>query len=93
MLQCLLSDQLTIQLLKLQLVFGRDAILNLKFKADWKYSKQRKQEIINYNNKKENSKRIPHVYKENDKVMMSVKSTTKSKYGDNLTEALMKSSK
>ena len=62
----------TTQVTPMQLVFGRDNILNLKSKADWNYIKQRKQEIINCNNKNENPKRIPHVYKENDKVMMSV---------------------
>ena len=35
----------------MQLVFGSYAILNLKFKTDWNYIKQRKQEMINYNNK------------------------------------------
>ena len=29
-----------------QLVFGRDAILNVLFKADWQYIKERKQKLI-----------------------------------------------
>ena len=33
-----------------QLVFGRDAILNTKFEANWNHIKQRKQEIIKKNN-------------------------------------------
>ena len=35
-----------------QLVFGRDAIFNIPFKASWDVIKQRKQDIINKNNKK-----------------------------------------
>ena len=49
------SYHTTTQATPMQLVFGRDAILNIKFNADWNCIKQRKQEIINYNNKKENS--------------------------------------
>ena len=45
-----------------QLVFGRDAILNTTFEANWQYIRERKQKIINENNKKENLKRIPHHY-------------------------------
>ena len=67
----------------MQLVFGRDAIMNIKFKADWEYIKQRKQEIINKNNQKENKQRIPHVYKVGDKVMMDMKDTNLTKYGIN----------
>jgi hypothetical protein len=46
----------TNQATPMQLVFGRDALMNIKFKADWKYIKQRKQEIIMKNNKKEKIK-------------------------------------
>ena len=46
----------------MQLVFGKDAILNVQFEADWGYIKQRKQQIINYNNKRENSKPVPYTY-------------------------------
>ena len=67
----------------MQLVFGRDAILNLKFQADWNYIKQRKQEIINYNNKRENSKIIKHKYRPHDKVLLDVRGTTLSKYKTN----------
>ena len=35
----------TTQATPMQLVFRRDAILNLKFKADWNYFKQRKQKL------------------------------------------------
>ena len=53
-----------------QLVYGRDALLNVSFEADWQYIKQRKQKLIVQNNKKENAKRVPHTYRINDKVMI-----------------------
>ena len=53
-----------------QLVFGRDAILNVSFVADWQYIKERKQKLILQNNKKENKKRLPHTYKAGDQVMV-----------------------
>jgi len=53
-----------------QLVFGRDAILNVSFEADWQYIKQRKQKLIVQNNVKENAKRKPHEYSVGDKVMI-----------------------
>ena len=43
-----------------QLVFGRDAILNVSFEADWQCIKQRKQTLIQQNNRRENKDRIPH---------------------------------
>ena len=62
-----------------QLVFGRDAIFNIKFNADWNAIKQRKQQVINKNNSKENSKRIPHEYKVDDQVLY--REIPKSKFG------------
>ena len=66
-----------------QLVFGRDAILNVQVQADWKLIKQRKQELIKKNNLRENSKRIPHQYHVGDKVLLDLSGTSKSKYGIN----------
>ncbi len=43
-----------------QLVFGRDMIWNTTQIADWQYIKQRKQTLINKNNKRENNKRIDY---------------------------------
>ena len=37
-----------------QLVFGRDAILNINQEANWQLIKQRKQALINKGNQKEN---------------------------------------
>jgi transposase InsO family protein len=52
-----------------QLVFNRDAILNVAFEADWQYIKERKLHRIIQNNKKVNAKRIPHQYAVGDRVM------------------------
>jgi hypothetical protein len=59
----------TTQATPAQLVFGRDAILNIMFNADWKVIRERKQRAINYNNIRENAKRISHKYKEGDLVL------------------------
>ena len=37
----------------MQLVFGRDAILNIKHVADWEHIWQHKQLRMNHNNKRE----------------------------------------
>jgi hypothetical protein len=54
-----------------QLVFGRDMIFNIQHATDWEYNKQRKQCIIDLNNKRENSKRQQHVYRVGDKVLLN----------------------
>jgi hypothetical protein len=64
-----------------QLVFGRDAILNLDFHADWETIRARKQKRILENNKAENSKRIPHNYHVNDKIL--IKNDPHRKFGTN----------
>jgi hypothetical protein len=46
----------TLEATPMQLVFGRDAVLNTKFEADWKYIRDRKQKLIEQNNKQENAK-------------------------------------
>ena len=45
-----------------QLVFGRDALLNVSFQADWEAIRQRKQRLINYNNTRENIQRREYTY-------------------------------
>ena len=52
-------------------MFGRDMILNFQHIANWEYIKQRKQKIINLNNKRENFKRKEHVYQVGDMVLLS----------------------
>ena len=42
----------TLQAYPMQLVFGRDAILNIKHVSDWEHIRQRKQLRINHNNKR-----------------------------------------
>ena len=63
----------------MQLVFGRDAILNVKHLADWRYIKSRKQIIINKNNIKENNKRKEDNYTVSKQVL--IKQDWTSKYG------------
>lgn len=63
----------------MQLVFSRDAILNTRFEADWQYIKDRKQHVINQNNKRENAKRTPHTYHVDD--LVKVRQDPNTKYG------------
>ena len=63
----------------MQLVFGRDAILNLSHEANWQLIKIRKQELINKNNERENKKRVNYKYKPGDLVL--VKNERKTKFG------------
>ena len=67
-----------------QLVFGRDAILNVKFDANWRLIREWKQRSINDNNQNENKKRIPHTYRVGDKVLYRV--DWMSKYNENPSE-------
>ena len=61
-------------------VFGRDAILNTVFEANWQLIKERKQKIINLNNARENARRISHTYRVKDQVMCVGKPTL-AKFG------------
>ena len=70
----------TTQATPMQLVYNRDAIVNAKFQADWKFIKDRKQKIIAANNAKENAKRTKHTYHVGDKVM--TKRAKIAKHGD-----------
>ncbi len=62
-----------------QLVFGRDAILNVRHEADWAYIKERKDKISRKNNVHENKTRTDHLYKVDDKVLLKMQ--TNRKYG------------
>jgi hypothetical protein len=46
-------------------------IFNIQHTANWEYIKQRKQQMINLNNQRENAKRKEHVYRVGDKVLLS----------------------
>ena len=54
-----------------QLVFGRDMILPITYKADWAVVTNRKQQRINKSNTRENSKRIDIQYTQGDKVLLT----------------------
>lgn len=71
----------TLQATPAQLVFGRDAIMNIKFEADWNLIRERKQKMIRKNNEAENAKRIEHIYKIGDKILYRL--DEKAKYGSN----------
>ena len=65
----------------MQLVFGRDTILNISFTSNWKYIEGRKRKFIDHNNIKENTKRIPHIYEQGN--LMIIKQPQNIKYGTN----------
>ena len=69
----------TLKATPMQLVFGRDAMLNIPFTANWKVIQQRKQQLIEQNNAKENAKRLPHTYRVGD--LVCVKQEQSSKFG------------
>ena len=52
----------TLQASPMQLVFGRDAILNVKHITNWEHIQQRLQTRINENNERENKSRRVHQY-------------------------------
>ena len=60
-----------------QLVFGRDAILNVTHEANWHYIKQRKRKITTINNVNENKKRTKYIYQKGDNVLSKLPQTTK----------------
>jgi hypothetical protein len=57
----------------MRLVFGRDALPNTKFEADWKYIRDRKRKLIEQNNTRENAKRTRHDYVVRDRVLVAAK--------------------
>ena len=61
----------------MQLVFGRDAILNIKHVADWEHIRQLKQFIHNHNNMRENMRRNNHQYKVGEKILVKRKKNSK----------------
>jgi hypothetical protein len=53
-----------------QLVFGRDMIHDIAFRANWDQIQKRKQDIINKSNQKENKSQITYEYKVGDQVLL-----------------------
>jgi hypothetical protein len=62
----------TLQATPCQLVFGRDMIHNIAFRANWDQIQKRSQYIINRSNQKENKiySQIPYEYKVGDQVLL-----------------------
>jgi hypothetical protein len=65
----------TLQASPMQLVFGRDAILNIKHISNWEHIRQRKQTRINENNKRENKSRRAHAYSLGEKILVKARKT------------------
>ena len=58
----------TLEATPAELVFGRNMLLPIQFKADWEAIRTRRQALMEYNNHRENRNRLPHTYKVGDKV-------------------------
>eukprot|EP00957_Ditylum_brightwellii_P179097 13643702-Ditylum_brightwellii.AAC.1 len=65
----------------MQLVFCREAMLNITYLANWCYMQENHQKLLGINNKQENLECIPHEYCANNKVMLRNKQ--KLKYRSN----------
>jgi len=55
-----------------QLVFGRDMLLPIQYKADWAAIALKKQQQISKDNLRENKTRLPHQYQVGDQVALTV---------------------
>ena len=55
-----------------ELVFGRDMILPVQYKADWNLITQRKQRSINKSNERENSQRVDHQFSVGDLCLLKI---------------------
>ena len=60
----------TLQATPGQLVYGRDMIFPIQHLADWQLIKNRKQQLIDKNNVRENAKRVDYDYKVGDQVLI-----------------------
>ena len=60
----------TLRASPMQLVFDRDAILNINNVDDWEHIQQHIQFRINHNNKQENMQQNNHQYKVGDKILV-----------------------
>lgn len=54
-----------------ELVFGRDMIMPIQFKADWEKIRVKRQLQINKDNERENKRRIKHNYNVGDKILVT----------------------
>ena len=60
----------TTQYTPVQLIFGRDSIINQRHDEDWKIIRKQKQVLINKGNKYEMHDQIIHMYRQQDKVLL-----------------------
>ena len=67
----------TLKASPMQLVFGRDAMLNINHVTNWDHIRQRKQDRIDENNKRENAKRLDHQYNIGDQILLRRKKNSK----------------
>ena len=63
----------TTQYTPAQLIFGRDSIINWRHNVDWEIIRERKQDLINKGNKRENHTQINPAYEQGDKVLLKKK--------------------
>ena len=63
----------TLKVSPMQLVLGRDAIMNIKHVTNWEHIKQSKQKHINNNNRQENKSRVEHHYQVDDQVLVKAR--------------------
>ena len=61
----------------MQIVFGRDAILNIKHVTDWEHIWQQKQEVTNCNKKRKNMRLTNHQQKNRDKIPVKLQKNSK----------------
>ena len=61
----------------MQLLFGRDKILNIKHISDWEHIRQLKQKRINCNNKRKNIRCNNHQYKVGENFIFKRKKNSK----------------
>ena len=61
----------TLQTSPVQLVFGRDFLLPVKYEADWERIRQNRQKEMARSNERENRSRIDHDYNVGDKVLLT----------------------
>jgi hypothetical protein len=67
----------TLQASPMQLVFGRDAVLNVKHVSNWEHIRERKQLRINENNKRKSKSRREHNCSLGDKMLAKARKHSK----------------
>jgi transposase InsO family protein len=65
------THHMTLEASPAQLVFQRDMFLPVKYVADWTQIRLKRQKEINKSNKRENQNRIPHEYRQGDRILLT----------------------